>query len=296
MAFGEDAGQCQGNLLGRPALAQKVAHHPEQNAIAMELAQWAALQASALGAGTRCGAGVASGLGVAPQFPADGAGGSPQDQGDISNRVLLLDKAGQRHAVFRLELLISSWRCALHLRTLLGSRCCTSGLNPPTASALLLNIQSETALKQASSDELDSIRLLKLFEGFSFEEPHYWPSLLRNAINYRPGYSYRSIPKHNFLSFDFVKKPLGADKIESMLAEAERLKAQLKGVRNPTEMPNEAALLLAIQTCLIELCVTKGLDILCAQNGFQNTPLKERRQFAKVSISMVNTVSRGLAF
>lgn len=165
-----------------------------------------------------------------------------------------------------------------------------------TASALLLKIQNETVSRQVSSDELDSIRFLKLFEGFSFEEPHYWPSLLRNAINYRPGYSYRSISKHNFLSFDFVKKPLGADKIESMLTEAERIKIQLKGVRNPTEMPNEAALLLAIQTGLIELCITKGLEILCEQNGFRNTPLKERKQFAKASISMVNTVSRGLAF
>lgn len=73
MAAGEDAGQCHGNLFGRPALAQKVAHQPEQDAITVEFAQWAALQASPLGAGTRCGAGVACGMRVAPQRPADGA-------------------------------------------------------------------------------------------------------------------------------------------------------------------------------------------------------------------------------
>ena len=165
-----------------------------------------------------------------------------------------------------------------------------------TASTLLLQIQQEISSRQATSDELDSIRLLKLFDGFSFEEPHYWPSLLRNAINYRPGYSYRSIPKNNFLALDFVKKPLGPDRIESALAEAEKLKIELKGTRSPTEMPNEAALLLMLQASLIDLCVTKGIESLCKQNGFRNTPFEERKRFAKNSIANVNSVSRGLAF
>jgi len=42
----------------------------------------------------------------------------------------LLDQTGQRHALFRLKLLVVSWG-ALHLRTLQGCRCCTSLLNPP---------------------------------------------------------------------------------------------------------------------------------------------------------------------
>lgn len=108
-----------------------MAHHIEQNAVAMELVGRSAVLTALQGTGTRCGAGVACGLCVAQQLPTDGARGSPQDQRYASNGVLLLDQAGQCHPVFRLELLISSLRGALHLRTLLGDRCCTSLLSPP---------------------------------------------------------------------------------------------------------------------------------------------------------------------
>ena len=131
MAFGEDACQCQGKLLGRPALAQKVAHQAEQDAIWMELGQWATLLAPQLGTCSRCGAGVACGLYVAPQLSADGAGRTPQDLGHGPNTELLLGQADKRHPVFRLELLMALGWGALHLRTLLGGRCCTSLLNPP---------------------------------------------------------------------------------------------------------------------------------------------------------------------
>jgi hypothetical protein len=42
-----------------------------------------------------------------------------------------LNQTGQRHTILRLELLIALGWAALHLLTLLGGRCCTSGLNPP---------------------------------------------------------------------------------------------------------------------------------------------------------------------
>jgi hypothetical protein len=131
MSFWEDAGQCQGNLLGRPALPQEVAHQSEQDAIAVDLARWAALLVSPLGASACGDADVAAGLDVTPQLPGDGAGRTTQDLGYGANAVLLLGQTGQRHALFRLELSITPGRGALHLRTLLGGRCCTSDLNPP---------------------------------------------------------------------------------------------------------------------------------------------------------------------
>ncbi|HAX21059.1 MAG TPA: hypothetical protein DCY64_12350 [Hydrogenophaga sp.] len=74
VAFGEDGGQCQGKLFGRPALAQKVAYQAEEDAITVELARCAVLPAALMGAGSCCGAGVACVLSVAPQFSADDAG------------------------------------------------------------------------------------------------------------------------------------------------------------------------------------------------------------------------------
>lgn len=51
-------------------------------------------------------------------------GDRPQDLGHGVNAVLLLDQTGQRHAAFRLELLVTPGWSALHLRTFLGGRCC----------------------------------------------------------------------------------------------------------------------------------------------------------------------------
>ena len=71
------------------------------------------------------------GQSVAPQLAADRAGRPPQHLSYRSDVELLLDQAGLRHSVFRLELLITLRVVALHLRTLLGGRCCTSDSNLP---------------------------------------------------------------------------------------------------------------------------------------------------------------------
>lgn len=139
MSFGEDAAQCQGNLFGRPALPQEAAHQSEQDAIVVELVRWAASLSPPLGTGTRRGAGVACGLSDAPQLPSDGARRTTQDLDRRTNAVLLLGQTGQRHSVFRLELLTLPGGGALHLRTLLRGRCCTSNLNSPSVLKIGIN-------------------------------------------------------------------------------------------------------------------------------------------------------------
>ena len=74
MAFGEDALQCQGNLLRRPESAHEVAHHLEQDAARLQFGRRSATDAPLLGTGSRRGAGVARGVGIAPELSADGAG------------------------------------------------------------------------------------------------------------------------------------------------------------------------------------------------------------------------------
>ena len=82
----------------------------------------------------RLGAGIACCACVAAQLAADGAWGPVEHHSHLSDAIVLLHQAGQRHAVFRLKLLVVS-RGALHLRTLQGCRCCTSLLNPPGVAA-----------------------------------------------------------------------------------------------------------------------------------------------------------------
>jgi hypothetical protein len=68
-----------------------------------------------------------------------------QHPGHLSDAELLLDQTGQRHALFRLKLLVVSWG-ALHLRTLQGCRCCTSLLNPPVFQTALSDFYPEYRL------------------------------------------------------------------------------------------------------------------------------------------------------
>lgn len=130
MAFGVDARQCQGNLLGRPAIPQKVAHHGQQDGVRVQFTSWtrplSAVQASLL----RLDAGVLTLGTVAPELPADGAGRTVQDTGHGANAVALLFQAGQCHTIFWLELVVV-FVAGAHLVTLTVNRCCTSLLNPP---------------------------------------------------------------------------------------------------------------------------------------------------------------------
>ena len=111
MALGKQACQCQGDLLGRPAQAQKVDHHAPQDGVWMEFdlmpAKPSALPALAL----RNAAGVARGTTVAPQLSADGGRSASQLRSDLSYAEVLLPQAGDGDAVFRLKVLITRGGC-----------------------------------------------------------------------------------------------------------------------------------------------------------------------------------------
>lgn len=130
VALGVDARQCQGNLLGRPAQTQAMAHHAEQHALSIELASRASQHATLAAAIMRWGAGVVSIAGVTPQLAADGCRRASKYAGNGSDAQALLVQAGKGHSVFRLELAVGS-RNVWHLLTLQVCRCCTSDLNPP---------------------------------------------------------------------------------------------------------------------------------------------------------------------
>ena len=85
-----------------------MANQNEQHAIRMELDRWATVLTPSLGAGSCGDGGAACGLCIASQFTADCARRSPQDLGHATNAVLLLDQAGQGHAV-RAGVADSAW-------------------------------------------------------------------------------------------------------------------------------------------------------------------------------------------
>lgn len=77
----------------------------------------------------RCGAAVMALHAVATQLTADGGRRAIEMARHCAHAVVLLLQACQRHAVFRLELLVLLG-AAVHLCTLPIGRCCTSVLNP----------------------------------------------------------------------------------------------------------------------------------------------------------------------
>lgn len=107
MAFGVDACQCEGNLLRRPALTQKMMHHTKQDALTMQLLGGPALSASLAATGGGDLAGVACVLGIALELSRDGTGRAFEPQSNLRERVLLVEQRGDGHAFFGLKLLIA---------------------------------------------------------------------------------------------------------------------------------------------------------------------------------------------
>ena len=94
MTFGVDACQCQGNLLWRPACQQEMMDHTEQTGADMKSALRSGALPAVLAALSGLRAGVATGISVATQLPADCAGRPIQHASDGPDTVFFLLQAG----------------------------------------------------------------------------------------------------------------------------------------------------------------------------------------------------------
>jgi len=137
------------------------------------------------------------------------------------------------------------------------------------------------ANRQQTVEEQNALRSLQLFAGFSFTEPRVWPSKLRNAINYRPGYSYRSIIKNNFLHLNSLLKRPALSSLANVLEMGERAKFGLRGVKDPLENINDSVELLLAQTLLCEAFVEQALIAVCSIRDLSCSALLLRRRFNK---------------
>jgi hypothetical protein len=138
-----------------------------------------------------------------------------------------------------------------------------------------------SASRKPTSEEELSLRALRLFRGLSADDPLVWPSKLRNAINYRPGFSYRSILKHNFLKIrSRISKPANMG-FEAIVINGEIAKSSLQGVRNLIDFPNEAVNLLINQSLIIENFVEDALMNICTIRDLSCSAKRLRSQFNK---------------
>lgn len=153
-------------------------------------------------------------------------------------------------------------------------------------------IESFSAARKPTADEMLSLRGLRLFGGVGFDDPIVWPSKLRNAINYRPGFSYRTIVSNNFLR---IRSRLGQApfvSMESLLDYGERAKLAVKGVRNPLDVANDAVDLLIAESLVLEVFIEDCLANLSAIRDIGSSAPKLRQRFNRTHCASNSILSR----
>lgn len=102
--IGMHALQCAGNLLGRPTPEQKIADHMPQSAMRVQLGQRPRGDATGFAGGLGGLEGIAIGwTAIASKLTANGAGAAPEAAGNGALAPALLQKRGDRQAVFWLQ-------------------------------------------------------------------------------------------------------------------------------------------------------------------------------------------------
>ncbi|AIV78622.1 hypothetical protein X994_1790 [Burkholderia pseudomallei] len=149
------------------------------------------------------------------------------------------------------------------------------------AESLFSVIQSESKSRKATADELTSLRALKLFNVSNFKDRHVWPSKIRNAVNYRPGFSYRSVLRNNNLRTVSRLGKSNLPDVDAVITFGERAKYAASGVKEPSDAPNACLDLLIAQTLLMESIVSGTVAELCAIQGLSCSASRQRNTFER---------------
>ncbi len=153
-------------------------------------------------------------------------------------------------------------------------------------------VRSLSLSRQPTPDEIHALRVFQLFGGMRFSDPLIWPSRLRNAINYRPGYSYRTAINHNFLRIGSRLRQASTADMESLLLIAEKARAVALKATDPTHVSNELVDLLIVQSVAIEAYTDEALHELCISKDLECSARALRRRFNKKHSGQSNVLSR----
>lgn len=146
-----------------------------------------------------------------------------------------------------------------------------------------MKIEQRSALRKPTAEELLCLRGLKLFEGYSFSTPLYWQSRARNGINYRPGFSYRSVVKNNFLRTVARLSGPSYNSLSDVITLGERAKGSLRGVADPLSSMDGCIDLLVSQTLFLETATEATLRQLCEFRDIESSAFSARKSFWRPS-------------
>lgn len=146
-------------------------------------------------------------------------------------------------------------------------------------------ISAQSTGRNASDDELLHLRALRLFLNPKFQSGTKWPSKLRNALDYRPGFSYRSVVRNNFVKLNSRLTKQSFANFESLVNYGENARNSLSNSKHPLDLPNESIDLLLSYALLLEIYAEEALNEVCKVQNLTYAARVQRRQFNKLYCS-----------
>lgn len=147
------------------------------------------------------------------------------------------------------------------------------------AQNFVAELESSSKSRRLSDDELLDLRAFRCFTKVRFKEPHAWQSTLRNAVNYRHGFSYRSVIKNN--NIDLAKLILSPSQgtFEMLVEDCEATISDLKETRDPLDAPGAAAQLVMYQALILDCYCRAVMESFCKDRGVTQKIAEERTDF-----------------
>jgi hypothetical protein len=133
--------------------------------------------------------------------------------------------------------------------------------------------------RRPTKDELQSLAAFELFGGLQFQDPMTWPSQLRNSVNYRPGFSYRTVLRHNFLRTNGLLGQPALANLSQVIDYGSRAKIGMRGALNPIDVANDSIKLMIAQSLILESTIDEAANQLLVARELECSAPRLRSQF-----------------
>jgi len=155
-------------------------------------------------------------------------------------------------------------------------------------------VRTLSSSRKPTDDEILAIRSMELFQGVKFIDQQTWPSTLRNSLNYRPGFGYRSVPKHNSLKTTSRLSKPRLNNLSEVLTLGENAKVKLSQFKEPFNSPNESIDLLVAQSLVLEAYVEESLKQLFDIHQLSCSAHSSRKKFDRQYAASTNSLLSSL--
>ncbi|RYZ82495.1 MAG: hypothetical protein EOP04_21915 [Proteobacteria bacterium] len=144
-------------------------------------------------------------------------------------------------------------------------------------------INLSISTRSGSAEELLALRALDILSKAPFKSMTTWPSKLRNALNYRPGFSYRGVVKNNILRTKSRLSQHGLSDLESIVSYCETARIKIGKAEHPADSPNESIDLLIGVALLLEYFADESFLEICKVQDLTSSASRQRKSYRKTN-------------